>query len=523
VHALAALDDTESHALLAAAGVDAAARPRLAELGRGHPLALSLLADVARTGEVPADLADAPDLVAELLQVFTRDVPDEAHRRGLLTCAHAWATTEDLLGSTVGPDRAREVWDWLAGLSFVVRGPNGLYPHDLARDTIDADFRARAPEAYAQLHHDLRAHIVRRLQSATGAARFDPARQLHVMHKSGPLAQMQAVGLIRAGHGGPTPFLAGAEECAQVARLVEEYEGSEEAATFARWVERGVTETWVLRSGEELMGFCCNLVLSGAAPGEYAFDPAVAAVLEHVARTGPPRAGEELLVSRFVGSPGGPADPRATLCAALIDLPEWVSRPLAWAWIVTSAPELLGPLFQYLGFLACIEAPTRGRPLEAYGMDWRRFPPGDWLDFLEERELTGGSGPPPPDQLRPAPVDRAVFAGAVKDALRDLRRDDRLAASVLAGTRLGRGEDDPAASVRAHVARAVDALACEPRGERLARVLDCTYLRAAPSQEAAAEVLDLPFSTYRRHLARATDRLVDILWAHEIGATSLPV
>jgi hypothetical protein len=52
-------------------------------------------------------------------------------------------------------------------------------------------------------------------------------------------------------------------------------------------------------------------------------------------------------------------------------------------------------------------------------------------------------------------------------------------------------------------------------------VLDRTYLRAAPSQEAAAEVLDLPFSTYRRRLGRATERLTDLLWAVEIGQVRL--
>ena len=30
-------------------------------------------------------------------------------------------------------------------------------------------------------------------------------------------------------------------------------------------------------------------------------------------------------------------------------------------------------------------------------------------------------------------------------------------------------------------------------------------------------MLGLPFSTYRRHLARATERLVDVLWAVEVG------
>ena len=49
-----------------------------------------------------------------------------------------------------------------------------------------------------------------------------------------------------------------------------------------------------------------------------------------------------------------------------------------------------------------------------------------------------------------------------------------------------------------------------------------TYVRAAPTQEAAAEVLGLPFSTYRRHLAKAIDQVTDLLWAVEIGEVRLP-
>jgi DNA-directed RNA polymerase specialized sigma24 family protein len=48
-------------------------------------------------------------------------------------------------------------------------------------------------------------------------------------------------------------------------------------------------------------------------------------------------------------------------------------------------------------------------------------------------------------------------------------------------------------------------------------VLERTFVAGAPSQEAAADVLDLPFSTYRRHLARAVDRLVEVLWGIELG------
>ena len=38
-----------------------------------------------------------------------------------------------------------------------------------------------------------------------------------------------------------------------------------------------------------------------------------------------------------------------------------------------------------------------------------------------------------------------------------------------------------------------------------------------PTQEQAAELLDLPFSTYRRHLKAGLDQITDYLWGREIG------
>jgi hypothetical protein len=78
------------------------------------------------------------------------------------------------------------------------------------------------------------------------------------------------------------------------------------------------------------------------------------------------------------------------------------------------------------------------------------------------------------------------------------------------------------ARLRATILTGIDHVARAPRGESPGRVLNRTYVHAAPTQEAAAQVLDLPFSTYRRHLARAHERLTDLLWAVEIGEVRLP-
>jgi hypothetical protein len=82
--------------------------------------------------------------------------------------------------------------------------------------------------------------------------------------------------------------------------------------------------------------------------------------------------------------------------------------------------------------------------------------------------------------------------------------------------REGPADGDPAAALRALLEEAVAAVGEDARDERLARALECTFVRPAPTQEAAAELLGLPFSTYRGHLTRGTDRVVDRLWQREL-------
>ena len=67
--------------------------------------------------------SDAPDAVGRLCALILDDVPDEAHRTGLATCAHATRTTQDLLTRMIG-SRAPEVWAWLESRPYVRQGPS---------------------------------------------------------------------------------------------------------------------------------------------------------------------------------------------------------------------------------------------------------------------------------------------------------------------------------------------------------------------------------------------------------------
>jgi hypothetical protein len=253
-------------------------------------------------------------------------------------------------------------------------------------------------------------------------------------------------------------------------------------------------------------------------------DPVARAVLEHVDRVSPARPGERIHLTRVVGGAREfERDPYAVLVGSVNALTTWLTLPLAWSFTAPTDEEFWGPFFDYIALERVGEVEAGGRRSTLHGIDWRRLSPDRWMDLMNDRERTGETGLAPPSLLRPAPLDRESFAAAVRAALRDLHRDDRLATNPLAGSRLVPGSaGGPPAAVRGAILRAVDVIGRAPRGAESRRVLDRTFVRPAPTQEAAAEVLGLPFSTYRRHLAAAIDELVELLWAVEIGATALP-
>jgi hypothetical protein len=111
------------------------------------------------------------------------------------------------------------------------------------------------------------------------------------------------------------------------------------------------------------------------------------------------------------------------------------------------------------------------------------------------------------------------FTDAVRQALRDLHRPDLLQRNPLLRTRHLReridGEPD-AHALRACLDEAIGTLRDHPRDDKLLRAVDRTYVRPAATQEAAAEVLGLPWSTYRRHLTKGVERIVSWLWDREV-------
>jgi hypothetical protein len=122
-------------------------------------------------------------------------------------------------------------------------------------------------------------------------------------------------------------------------------------------------------------------------------------------------------------------------------------------------------------------------------------------------------------------VGHKEFAAAVKEALRSLHHPQALLhnpllASSMAQTELREHpESRPDEILRGLILEAAHDLESDPRADNQYRVRNRTYLRPAPTQEKAAELLDLPFSTYRRYRDRGIEAIADWLWERDIDST----
>ncbi len=516
---LGALDAAESDGLLAAVGVEADRRDAMARLAHGSPLALALVAEACADGPVPQSLAEAPQVVAELCRLIVDDVPDAAHRDGLATCAHATRMTQDLLARVVGP-RTDEVWDWLLTRPYVRQGAVGLFLHDVVREAFESELAHRSPQAYTALHNTVRDYFLQRLVDPTEPHPDRAAAEILLLHRHSPLAATTTT--LRRG-GILSVVTAGVEEREEILGLIAAGEGRESAELARRWVAEQPRSLYCVRSQDGVLGFSVQVYLP-AGGGLAVDDPVAAAVLRAVEQQGALRPGERVHVNRFAGAAGQyQGDPLQLLVNGVACILEWSSRAAAWTFIVPMASGHYGRYFEYLGMSPVVLDGVGGHETVGYGWDRRRFPIPAFFEMAARRELTGETGPPPPELLRPAPLSHKDFDAAVRAALLDLDRPDRLARSPLLGSALADPTaSDSAGALRGTLLAAVQSLATERRGAEHRRVLERTYAKGAPTQEVAAELLGLPFSTYRRHLGQAQERLVELLWSVEIGERPPP-
>lgn len=512
------LRPAESQSYLSQRGVPPAEHPALLRSTHGHPLALSLVAELAaRGGGADLSLGSAPDVVALLLERFAQDVPSAQHRMALHALATARVLTEPLLREALGSEDVQPLFAWLRSLSFVEQGPLGLFPHDLARDVLDSDLRWRDPDGYVDLHRRVRAGIVRRIMHGPPSERLRAVYDLVFLHRHNPILQpfyaWQSFGTLYA-----EPVRE--HERAAVLQRVAEFAGEDDAALAEHWLSCQPEAWQVVRDPSgQIAGVFMYLALHQASAEQRARDAAASLAWEYAGRAAPLRPGDEVTLARFFIDPHSYREPTSAVNTAQLTVAmRWMTSPrLAWAFCDLFDPDHWYPVMSYNSFHRLPD-----RRFGLYAHDYRSTPALEWIDKIGGRELATDLRVDELAAQSSAPLlalSQPEFEEAVRAALRDIHAPGRLAESPLLQSRVVRERADgapDAAALQALLREGIAAVGAAPRDAKFARALDTTYLTPAITQELAAERLGLPFSTYRYQLAQGLARLTAWLWRREL-------
>lgn len=501
------------------------------EFTHGYPLALSLVADVfAQRGNIRFDLDDAQNVVQALLERLLQKVPDDDHRAALETCALIHLTTEGLLAELNPGMDAPALFRWLRELSFMEMGWRGLFPHDVAREALLADLRWRSPERYADLHRRARAYYTARINETQGQEQQRILMDYIFLHRDNAIVRSA----FQWQESAAFAEMARPEDWPALVAMTARHEGEASAQILKSWLAKPIQKTVVFRealavnAAAEPLGFLMIVMLNKVSATERKMDPAIDAACCHLEHNAPLRPGETALYYRFWMARDTYQDvcPIQSLIVVNMVRHDLTTPNLAFTFFPCHDPGFWAPVLAYAQKQPLPEADftMEGRLYGVFGHDWRAMPATVWMSILAEQE-TAGESQVAPHRAEPLLVlSQPEFESAVRDALRHLQQPDALRANPLLRSRLvvERAGMDSDAKMKmetlcALVREAAEACQSSSRSARSYRALYHTYLQPTGTQEQAADVLQLPFSTYRRHLVEGIAQVIERLWRKEIG------
>lgn len=531
--ALRNLPGASSRDFLTRRGVPEAQHPAILGFTHGHPLAISLVADLmAQRPDMVFQPEEAPHVVRALLEQFVQKVPGPAHRAALEVTALVRYVTEDLLAEVVATPNAHVLFEWLRTLSFIEADARGLSMQDLAREVLSADLKWRNPDWHAELQHRARQYYTVGLKQSGIRADMDILSDYTYLHREHPLIR-PFFDRLRSQWAESDPILPDAatkDDCPVLIDMVREHEGEASAKLAEHWFDAQPGSVVVFRSftGDPL-GFMVTLALGETTPEARDADPATRAAWAYLESHAPLRAGERATMFRFWMAHDTYQDVSPVQSLIFVNrVQHYLRTPgLAFSFIPCHNPEYWQAIYTYAGMKLLPEAAfeVAGQTYGVFGHDWRAIPPTTWLDQLAGLRF-GNTVSSEPEKLEDPilVLSKVDFANAVRDALKAYTRPGKLTGNPLLRSRVvvdlaGADAEDAerVTTLRALLDETAASLDNHPREAKYYRAVHRTYLQPAPTQERAAELLDLPFSTFRRHLKRGINRIAEILWQQETG------
>lgn len=517
------LSQEEGRAFLMRRAIPARQHERILAFTYGHPLALSLIADMfAQHPDIEFHPENAPDIIKSLLEQFMQEVPSPLHRAALEACSQVRLLNEPLLGALLDVKEPHAIFAWLRGLSFMEAERRGLYPHDLAREALAVDLRWRDPLWQVELHNRARTFYIQRFHESSEQQQRHILSDYIFLHRDNPVIQAyfdwQATGTVF------TDSYLDSDQATLLA-MIRQHEGETAATLATHWLERQ-PEGWVIfrQPGGMAQGLLLQLALEKCTAEDAARDPAVAAALNFLANHAPLRLGDAATLFRFwmvAETYQGLSPVQSRIFLNMVQ--HYLTRTnLAFTFIPCAEPDSWVAVFGFAeqDRLSRADFLVDDRSFGMYGHDWRVVPPLVWLARMAEHELgIKVDLPEPAGQLAARPddaLDEAAFTAAVQEALRHFTDDLALQNNPLCRSRLvdkTAVDVTPVGQLRQLVQEGLQQMTAHPKQNRWQRALHHTYIQPAATQEQAAELLDLPFSTYRRYLRLGVQYLTDWLWA----------
>jgi hypothetical protein len=422
---------------------------------------------------------------------------------------------------------AYELFAWLRTLSFVEFGTAGIFPNDLARNAILSDLQWRDPQWNRELHQRARHFYAARLEETSGHEQQSVLFDYIFLHHSNPVVKPF---LEWQEHGSLIPWAALETDIPILLSLVEKHEGAESAHIAAHWFKRQLQGVLVIRDGDgHISGFLAAIDLRQVTAEDLQIDPAVKAACDYLSRHAPLRANELALHFRFwmAEETYQSVSPTQSLIFVKIVQQYLTTAGLAFSFFPCSAPEFWAPILTYADITHIQQADflVAGHRYGTFGHDWRVVPPLAWLERLAEQEtasLSDEAAPPAPCEQMVI-LSEAEFAVAVQSALLHLLRPAELRDNPLLRSHLvmqhhaAASNEKKIEALQQIVRSACEQLQQSPRTLKFYGPLYHTYLRPSRNQEQSAELLDLPFSTFRRHLREGVSRVIETLWQQEIN------
>lgn len=543
------LTTEESHLFLRQRAIPAAQHDAILAFTRGHPLALALVAEAfAQQPALHFQPLDAPDIIAPLLDRFIHDTPTPRHRAALEVCAIIRLTTESLLTTLLDLPETHDLFQWLRNLSFIESDWRGLFPHDLVRAAIVADLRWRNPSRYLELQQQARAYYATLMTSGDRQAQQQALADYLYLDRENPLVRpyfsWQESGAIfidtlhepepKQRDEGQQPHhpLVPSRDQQAICTMIERHEGNVAARLAERWIAQQPAGVFLLRDALGIpQGVVILVALEQTTADERAFDPAVHAAWQHVTTNAPLQEGERAMLVRFwlAAEDYQAVSPLQSRIFLHLIQHALTTSALAYTIIPCADPAFWSGVFTYLHFarIPSADFTLQAKHYGCYGHDWRQRPVLNWLQMLGEENVpfssttawsatpsgAGNSTPQPIVQLSDEEWTEAVRAALRSfHDLGSLAHNPLLTAGILPDPTLQQlSARAQAEALQRLLEESAHSLQQSQRNLKLYRALYHTYFQPAATQEQAAELLDLPFSTYRRHLTAAIAYLVKAL------------